>query len=432
MAFDRKNFQASAFDAIKQEEKKAKATNKTFTNNNNTRVGFYKIEDGENWMRVLPAHKGGDPAYVSIRSAQLKCYCDEWKDGEKTGRQVLQNKKVFIATQHCDAVREAGLPDPIEFYIQKVYEKAEEFQDDSDRKKFLIPIEGAGSGKNWQPGIIPSSGWICYVLNEDREMSRVELRPNWFTILQKKSLALAEESEKVSLDMFSDPDEGFPLYLIKGVKSVKGQDRVYYDIEAVRPKRSETWEEFFEKNRVTDDELQELLKQPSLQSLYVNSYTTRDLELAIDGLKNLEVAHPEYDILGTREFEDLINELMKIVPEPQKEEDAVEEAFKKEESSEITPLKMKKYLREYIQANYTDEGYELPSDLSKEDLVKWYKLAMEGDELPFEDYGDNAEDSGKANAEAHDTQKAAEKTDGVKEYDPNDVKARLKGILGKK
>lgn len=50
----------------------------------------------------------------------------------------------------------------------------------------------------------------------------------------------------------------------------------------------------------------------------------------------------------------------------------------------MTPLKMKKMLREYIASNYSDEGYTLPN-LSKEDLVKWYQLAMEGEELPFDE-----------------------------------------------
>lgn len=58
--------------------------------------------------------------------------------------------------------------------------------------------------------------------------------------------------------------------------------------------------------------------------------------------------------------------------EVEKEEDAQPVA--------VTPLRMKKVLKEYIAENY--EGKELP-DLSKEDLVKWYNLSQEEEELPF-------------------------------------------------
>lgn len=71
---------------------------------------------------------------------------------------------------------------------------------------------------------------------------------------------------------------------------------------------------------------------------------------------------------------------------PKKEFKPVEEAPKK-----ITPLKMKKALKEYIAENYEDK--ELPK-LSKDDLVAWYELSLQEEELPFED-----EDEGLANAE---------------------------------
>lgn len=46
----------------------------------------------------------------------------------------------------------------------------------------------------------------------------------------------------------------------------------------------------------------------------------------------------------------------------------------------ITPLKMKKFLKEYISENY--EGKELPK-LDKEGIIEWYNLAQNMEELPF-------------------------------------------------
>lgn len=55
---------------------------------------------------------------------------------------------------------------------------------------------------------------------------------------------------------------------------------------------------------------------------------------------------------------------------------------KKEAPAEVSPLQMKKALKAYIAENY--EGKTLPK-LSKEELVKWYNLTLQVEELPFED-----------------------------------------------
>lgn len=436
MAFDRSRFKASSFETIQKEEQKQKETNKTFYQTDGRRAPFYTISDGRNWLRVLPSSDPETAAYVAMRTTQLPVLDDEWENGEKTGRKVMKNKKIFIATTHCDAVKESGLQDPVEFYIQKVFEKAEDFQDENDKKKFLFPIQGGGSGnKNWKPGCIPQSTWVCYVQDAKRDLYRLELRTNWFNLLHKKSIELAEECNKVSLDMFSSPDDGFPLIIVKGTKTQNGKERVYYDVEAGKPTVGQSWEDFFEKCKISDSELERLAGQPSLKELYVDCYTTRDLNLALEGLKNLEAQHPEFDVLSDPDFEELVSKLYEIVPEPkQVAEDEVEQAFKKEESNEVTPLKMKKMLREYIASNYSDEGYTLPN-LSKEDLVKWYQLAMEGEELPFDEIeGDEPGVMDEAPNTSPVTEKREVKQEdtGVKVHDPKDVKASLRNILNRK
>lgn len=64
------------------------------------------------------------------------------------------------------------------------------------------------------------------------------------------------------------------------------------------------------------------------------------------------------------------------------------EKVEKVEKLKATPIKMKKALKAYITENY--EGKELPK-LSKEDLIKWYELCLEEEELPFEDGATSAE-----------------------------------------
>ena len=80
--------------------------------------------------------------------------------------------------------------------------------------------------------------------------------------------------------------------------------------------------------------------------------------------------------LGTSSSEE--PEAVKGIPTDNVKETPVADAPKA-----ISPIKMKKALKEYIKENYGDET--LPK-LSKEDLVTWYNLSESEEELPFEDY----------------------------------------------
>lgn len=54
-----------------------------------------------------------------------------------------------------------------------------------------------------------------------------------------------------------------------------------------------------------------------------------------------------------------------------------------------TPLQMKKHLKAYIKENY--DGESLPT-LSKAELIKWYKLSLAFEELPFDSNEEEVED----------------------------------------
>lgn len=65
---------------------------------------------------------------------------------------------------------------------------------------------------------------------------------------------------------------------------------------------------------------------------------------------------------------------------PNEEEETNGKVVEKEAPKKITPLKMKKFLKDYIKENYDNK--ELPT-LTKEELIVWYNLALEMEELPF-------------------------------------------------
>ena len=130
----------------------------------------------------------------------------------------------------------------------------------------------------------------------------------------------------------------------------------------------------------------------TLEELYVDSYSRRDWDLALDGLQRFDKEN-NYNIFADEKFLDELEELEKFVPEEKqssKEEKSQKKETKKSEdstennSSSQSKLpsvsKMKRFLKVYVEEEY--EGRELP-ELSEKELQEWYLLAIDEKPLPM-------------------------------------------------
>jgi hypothetical protein len=178
-------------------------------------------------------------------------------------------------------------------------------------------------------------------------------------------------------------------------------------------------------NRYSQDMMKALLKMDFSENVYMKPYDFTDAKTKkrVHGIsfkqggvkleiRNDDAPSKEKEWFGTasrkemkRFFEDLsdwfvaqveekvIPQLSKAVQAPksglgtsiestqvQEEPTAEAEAPVADASKAISPIKMKKALKEYIAENYGDET--LPK-LSKEDLKVWYELSLDSEELPF-------------------------------------------------
>lgn len=395
----RDKFKGAKLSALKEVQKDAEANKKSFYENDG-RVGFLDVVEGRNIFRIMPPHpddKIGAP-YLPCRRTMLKCEVETYKDGEATGQFEVKNKYVYIGTQH------GGLEkDPIELYIDYVKKRAEdEYSSKEDRQKFLAPITGwKGKDGKWHWGIIPSTSYICYAV-KDGKLGRFELYESWIKEMDKLS-ATEDPDDVMQIDPFSDPNEGAPLIITKG-KNDKGKTE--YIITKDEPSRAkrESWTDFFERTQVSDAHLEELLKQKPLSDLYGKDvYTTRDFDLAIDGLRRFD----EENKYGIFDNEDFLSELEKIqsqVPEPKDKDDDIRENFgmKKENTSKSVRKEeveesyeedinedprydmpfIKRTLKKFIVKEY---GEECINQLPKDDktLIKWFELYEEGEDLPI-------------------------------------------------
>lgn len=393
MSLERNKFSGTKLSVINDTVKKAESNSTQIFRQDGSRVDFHKIEDGKNTFRIFPAHNWEkDPPYRAFRTVWLKCMLPEWVDGKETNKLVEKNKKIFIATQHGNQEK-----DIIESYLEFVKELSESYDSKEEREKFLAPVKGyTGKDKKWVSGIQPSTTYVCYAI-KNGTLGRLELWPKWRKEMER--LVLSEDSDEapIETDVFSDPNEGYPLIITK-TKNDKG--KYDYVIEKENLRRGENWDKFFERTKITDAQWAEWEKQESLTELYTDCYTTRDFELAMNGLQIFDKLY-KYNIFENDEFQQLAKELKSKLREPDKKEesenkvgksgtDDIDKVFEKEDSKDITEwpkFKCKKFLKNYVVANYDGEDQEPYlqeiEKLDMKDLHAWCELAVKEEELPY-------------------------------------------------
>lgn len=406
--FDRSKFKGTQIASIKKVNDDAKKQSKNFNQGGGDYVGFFNIEEGINYLRVAPAHNTEDTPYQPVRTAMLKCKVEKRNaDGEIIeGEFEIKNKKIFISTFHCEK-DENGKPiiykDIIETYIGYIIRQAENLhgKGSEDFKRYLNPVNGYMTGGKWNFGIKPSTEFVCYGWDSDKELVRAGLFESWMKKMNE--ISLKESGDDVlALDVFSDPDTGFPLSI---TKRKNDKNKWEYIIDAERMSRTDkSWDDFFKRNNPTDEMLMRFSEVKSLKESYVGVYTSRDFGFAIDGLKRFDEENG-FNIFANDEFLDEVEEIAALVPEYKKPDDSEKEeksepkkpvtASKpepKQEVKEVTPLQMKKFLREYIQENYGDDQ-QLPTSIKGDELKEWYELAQAGEELPFSEPENTEEDT---------------------------------------
>lgn len=402
MKIDRSKLKKTSLNDIAEVERRASAT----MGSANGWTQFVTLVEGENIFRILPSIKG--ICYAPLKTSKLKVEVPTYdENGNKTGTEIKE-KNVFCADIHGAKVLNGK--DPIVTYINYVQKKAEdEIQDAEERKKYLFPITGGWQKKSWQFGAAPMLSYVAYVIPYGtNDIRKLQLRPAWLKRMKEISVEQSDEDDDsgaLSYDCFSGADDGYPLRIM--VK--KENSKKSYSLSAVLPKKGESWDDFFEANAVTDEQLEELSELASLSDLYVNVYSTKDFKMAIDGLKRLD-EEVGYDIFADDAFLNELDEMAALLPDDddeeevqkpkkpsrkpaakQQEEDGTpkrtvkKETISKGETKTYPPLiKLRAFLEDYIESEY--EGTESLPDLSIVELREWYDLAKAGKMLPFDEY----------------------------------------------
>ena len=411
MKFNRSKFKKQSVEDLDSEVKQAE---KTMRKGGKSYTGFATVQKGKNTFRVAPSM---GKAYVACKMSKLRVEVPTYdENGNVTGKEI-KDKNIFCADVHGRNLLKGK--DPIVLYCDYVRKKAsEEYQDDTEKRKYLNPIMGYKKGNKFVWGINPTLTYVCYVYQGNKDFARLQLYGTWMNRIKEISVEQSDD-DTVSFDIFSQMEGAYPLVITMG-EDDKGKKT--YSLSAGIPKKGQSWDEFFEETAIPDEDMEYFLNEvPSLEEIYKDSYRTKDFEMALDGLKRFDEEN-NYDIFSDDEFLNEIEEMAAMLPDdsqpeedkktsfnedekekpkkktvtkkPAKEEDEEEKPAPKkqvvkapasEKAAKVAsypPLsKMKAFLSQYIDEEYP--GMEIPSDLTITELREWYDLAQKGEVLPF-------------------------------------------------
>lgn len=403
MKFDRSKFKKQSVEDLDSEVKQAE---KTMRKGGKSYTGFATVQKGKNTFRVAPSM---GKAYVACKMSKLRVEVPTYdENGNVTGKEV-KDKNIFCADVHGRNLLKGK--DPIVLYCDYVRKKAsEEYQDDTERRKYLNPIMGYKKGNKFVWGINPTLAYVCYVYQGNKDFARLQLYGTWMNRIKEISVEQSDD-DTVSFDIFSQMEGAYPLVITMG-EDDKGKKT--YSLSAGIPKKGQSWDEFFEETAIPDEDMEYFLNEvPSLEEIYKDSYRTKDFEMALDGLKRFDEEN-NYDIFSDDEFLNEIEEMAAMLPDDSQSEEDKKTPFNEDEDEEEKPApkkqvvkapasekaakvasypplsKMKAFLSQYIDEEYP--GMEIPSDLTITELREWYDLAQKGEALPFpEDEEEGAE-----------------------------------------
>lgn len=294
MGFNRNKFKATTTSTLKSQEKKIGGMIKT---GKKDRPDYLSIENGPNKFRIFPGHPETE-SFIYPRTVHW--LPRKFKDRD-TNETTIKNAPVFNSRVHGNTEK-----DIVEEYYRFAIESlTEQIQDEEELK---AKVDGILS--HWKQGILPKTNWVCYAKKMEKGSSKFGLLEITQGTKEKlNEIAIVEDTDEViETDPFSDPDSGKAIIITKDDTAKDAKD--YYKVTL----------EFRGDYSLNDDELEHLLEQKSLQEMYINSYSRKDFEIALEGLQIYDNKH-KLKIFDDPQWLDIVEEIDSYYPESDEEAD---------------------------------------------------------------------------------------------------------------
>ncbi len=338
------------------------------------RAGYLDVDDGTNKFRLYPKKDGEDTFY------QTKMV--HWIDIEDEDDGTMKRKSVFNSRIHGGTEH-----DLFDEYMKAAREHLEADKDAEKASKSLKAMT------HWKGGITGNLSWVCYAIkikgSDTIEFGRLELKKSVRDDLNKEAM-FEDPDEPITVDPFTDIDEGRPVLIIYDSKAKKAQD--YYSVKVTAKALP-----------LTDDQLEAFDKVDGLADVFRDCYRMSDFDLAVEGLRNFDeknnidlfdepdwletvklvkaevadIAAPEHD--DDNEEEKIVDESAEeVVEEVVEEEEAIEEEEAVEEGDELDDMD-RDGLKKHIVKNKLhkgDDGLKVKKSDSDDDIREKIRAAQ--------------------------------------------------------
>lgn len=343
---NRSNFTATKMSSLKEQEAQAKQMQRR--GNFADFKPIWKLDDGKHIIRIYPAHPNTE-SYIYL-------YCQSWlprlmpkKDDKnnvikKKGREIYEVKRMPVFNARVHGNTEIDI---IEFYINLIETKLKDINPDKSDEILKLATD-------YRNGMSPSVQWIMYAA----EVANGAKGPMFTFAINDghrkrlNQIAMTESGdEEIEVDPFSDVDEGRAI-VVTIDKKADNKDKYQIDIDSSFDRKSQKINLY----PFTDKELEEFLKFDSLESRFKDSYTKRDFELAIEGLRIFDEEN-DVGVIEMPEFLEMATELEAQYPDPKKSEGSDNDEESEEEEDEEEPDEVdledmnRKELKAYIKEN---------------------------------------------------------------------------------
>lgn len=297
------------------------------------KTDFLEVKDGLNKFRLFPKHQT-EESFYHMRAVHWMTV--EGDNGEDR-RTTIPNARIHAKWSK----------DPIEEYINFVKKNLSAGDsDDADKIKKMV---------DWQGGMTMQTSWVCYakkIIKDGADIFGVlEFKKTVRDGINDESI-IEDEEESITVDPFTDPDDGKPLLITYNSKAKKAAD--YYKVQVSKTA-----------SVLSDEELEKFSKVTPLSELPMMKYDEAVFELALNGIQHFDSEH-EIDLFENEEFQELIEEIRENF-------NSVKEEVKKSTPKSNTAAKAKKVEieeDEELEEEDDEETGDSFSDMDRNDLKK--------------------------------------------------------------
>lgn len=355
--FDRSKFKATSLSILKEQEKRVEEV--LDLKGDRSRAKYLNLTKGINKIRIYPAHPNTSSyIYPKVVSWVTLVVDKRNEKGEvikdKYGNPIKEEKRkpIFNSRIH------GGTPkDIIEEYLKFCEERfTNEFPGDKNMvTSKMAPLV------DWKRGIRPITSWVFYGkrYGEKEEFGLFEVTEG--VKRQMNKLSITESSdEPISVDPFSDPDEGKALLL-------------EFDPEAQKQGRYTANIEWRGNYALSEEELENFLEFEPLEKLLVNSYKVSDFKRSLEGLQRVD-SELNINNFAEEKWLDICEEIASYYPEEEEgEEEGGEDRAELEDGEE--KIEKEETLEELVEEKLeeTEEEKDTLDLMNREELKKFIK-----------------------------------------------------------